>query len=197
MKQILENYALRLKEVLDSTGQLTDVDIEMCLELELNETPYPARELNDFLNWFGSLSQEEIGWYSSHYMQNYFIKFGMLGGLDFWGKQLGYLVYDLHERPYEFIKEDVVKKHINESNQFSHEQVKPFFESMMNIISDLKDDVNLVVGEKYNKENRSFSAKKTATLLLELNADSGYSSDESHRVSPDQWHRISKILAEK
>lgn len=59
------------------------------------------------------------------------------------------------------------------------------------------DTIAAHLQEKYSKDNRSFSARKNTTLLLELNADSGYSSDEQHRVSPDQWHRISKILAEK
>ncbi len=47
---------------------------------------------------------------------------------------------------------------------------------------------------KLKKEE--FSKEKTATLKLKLKAKSGYSSDEEHKISPDQWARISFILNE-
>lgn len=36
--------------------------------------------------------------------------------------------------------------------------------------------------------------EKTATLKITLDADSGYTSEEEHRISPYQWGRICKIL---
>lgn len=33
-----------------------------------------------------------------------------------------------------------------------------------------------------------------ATLKLELNADSGYRSTEEHRINPEKWSKIMKIL---
>lgn len=35
---------------------------------------------------------------------------------------------------------------------------------------------------------------KDATLVLKLKSDSGYRSEESHRVSPMQWMQIQQIL---
>ena len=38
---------------------------------------------------------------------------------------------------------------------------------------------------------------KNATISISLKADSGYSSKETHRVSVDQYTRITQILSEK
>lgn len=38
---------------------------------------------------------------------------------------------------------------------------------------------------------------KSATVTAKLRADSGYKSDESHRISPDQWRRIVEIMLEE
>ncbi|WP_303107698.1 hypothetical protein [Kingella sp. (in: b-proteobacteria)] len=45
--------------------------------------------------------------------------------------------------------------------------------------------------------NTSFSHSKDADLYLKLTADSGYKSEETHRISPDQWARIQEILNEQ
>lgn len=37
---------------------------------------------------------------------------------------------------------------------------------------------------------------RNATLYLSLTSDSGYSSGETHRISADQWERISRIVNE-
>ena len=37
---------------------------------------------------------------------------------------------------------------------------------------------------------------RTAIIDIKVKADSGYQSDESHNISPDQWERISRILNE-
>ena len=52
------------------------------------------------------------------------------------------------------------------------------------------------------KQNLLDQAKKAvtikdATLNLKIKAKSGYSSNESHKISLDQWTRISQILNEK
>lgn len=38
--------------------------------------------------------------------------------------------------------------------------------------------------------------KREATLSMTLNADSGYASSETHRISADQWERIVRIANE-
>lgn len=38
---------------------------------------------------------------------------------------------------------------------------------------------------------------KAATITLKLRADSGYMSDEQHRISAEQWGRIVAICNEK
>ena len=45
--------------------------------------------------------------------------------------------------------------------------------------------------------NTSFSHRKDADLYLKLTADSGYRSEETRRISPNQWARIQQILNEK
>ena len=45
--------------------------------------------------------------------------------------------------------------------------------------------------------NTSFSHSKDANLYLKLTADSGYQSEETRRISPDQWARIQEILNEQ
>ncbi len=45
--------------------------------------------------------------------------------------------------------------------------------------------------------NTSFSHSKHADLYLKLTADSGYRSEETRRISPDQWARIQEILNEQ
>lgn len=35
---------------------------------------------------------------------------------------------------------------------------------------------------------------KTASVVIKLKADSGYSSSETHRVSPYQWGEIQRVL---
>lgn len=37
---------------------------------------------------------------------------------------------------------------------------------------------------------------KDATIIATLKADSGYSSNETHRISADQWSRIVAIMNE-
>ena len=43
----------------------------------------------------------------------------------------------------------------------------------------------------------SFSHSNDADLYLKLTANSGYKSEETHRISPDQWARIQEILNEQ
>ena len=43
----------------------------------------------------------------------------------------------------------------------------------------------------------SFSHSKDADLYLKLTANSGYKSEETHRISPDQWARIQEIFNEQ
>lgn len=38
--------------------------------------------------------------------------------------------------------------------------------------------------------------EKAATVVLRMKADSGYSSEETHRISADQWSRIVAIANE-
>lgn len=40
------------------------------------------------------------------------------------------------------------------------------------------------------------SEEKNATLTMKLKAKSGYSSDETHKVSPEQWAEIQFICAD-
>jgi hypothetical protein len=37
---------------------------------------------------------------------------------------------------------------------------------------------------------------KDAEIKINLKADSGYRSNETHRITPDQWTRINQILNE-
>jgi len=46
------------------------------------------------------------------------------------------------------------------------------------------------------EDKKEFSKEKNATIQLKLKAKSGYSSDETHNISADQWARISTILNE-
>ena len=48
-----------------------------------------------------------------------------------------------------------------------------------------------------SKDGQSHQEARAATLDLKLTADSGYVSTESHRVTPDQWERIVKIVNEE
>lgn len=41
------------------------------------------------------------------------------------------------------------------------------------------------------------ATKASGTLHLKLRADSGYSSDESHRITPEQWGDVLRVVTGK
>ena len=59
--------------------------------------------------------------------------------------------------------------------------------------SKLLDELNYVV-KNLNIDIVSESSPKDAILKVYLKADSGYTSNEEVRISPDQWGAIMKIL---
>lgn len=41
------------------------------------------------------------------------------------------------------------------------------------------------------------ATQATATLHLKLKADSGYTSEESHRITPEQWGDVLRVVTGK
>ena len=48
-----------------------------------------------------------------------------------------------------------------------------------------------------SEETQNEETKLSATMTIKLRADSGFTSDEQHRISASQWGRICEILYEK
>jgi hypothetical protein len=64
MHNLLNNYYSRLSEVLEVTGIITQNDLEYCKELS-------EREFQEYLQWFNSLSVEEIMWYQEDFEKHF------------------------------------------------------------------------------------------------------------------------------